>query len=289
MANTTAIKKIHLSLRGYRSLFKLLMMLLLAAFLFLFLKHLYSSIYGVPPGYTGAPYDGYTCATLACHTGPAKNVQGWISTDVPVAGYQPGDTYSITLTASRPATSRFGFLMTTQGVDGITGSFIVTDPVETQYSQGPGYITHRIGGTSGNEQKSWQARWIAPEDTFYTEVTLYAAIVGGEFLIDEEVFLTERKLTSAYININEAATHDELLIYPNPFSDHINLTFPGNMAEPAEVSLYSLSGTILYRKTFHPGVQKDLRINIPGRPVQGVIFLEVRSGSSVLRRKLVCI
>ena len=289
MRNRAATDRGYLSLRTYRRYLKPLMVLMLAAFLSLFLKHLYSSIYGVPPGYTGAPYDGYTCATLVCHTGPAKNVTGWISTDVPVTGYQPGDTYNITLTATRPATSKFGFLMTTQGVDGITGSFIVTDPVETQYSQGPGYITHRIDGTSGNDQKSWQAKWIAPADTFYTEITLYAAIVGGVFLIDEEVFLTERKLTSAYININEALPDDELLVYPNPFSDHINIKLTGSLTETAEVSLFNMSGAILFKRTVNPGADKHLRVDIPGRPARGMVFLEIRSESSVLRRKLVCL
>lgn len=258
---------------------------ILAFFLASFLNHLYSSIYGVPPGFTGAPFDGMTCATISCHDGPVTTVSGWITTDIPASGYQPADTYNVTLTAIRPATSIFGFQMTTQGLMGTTGSFLISDPLETQYSQNTGYITHKIDGTSGKNEKTWEAKWIAPNDTFETEVTLYAAVVGGVFILDDEVFLTENRLTSAYVSVNNATTETELISYPNPFNDYLNLVLPKKPAREITATIFNSSGELVLRQRTLAGSDKTIVIQT-NRLSSGVYFLEVRSGENLFRKKI---
>ncbi len=184
---------------------------------------LWSSIYGVPPGYTGSPVDGITCATMGCHRGPVSTVNGWITTDVPAIGYQPSDTYTVTLTATRAATTKFGFQMATQGASGTEGGFLVTDPVQTQLSQGPGYITHKEAGTTGNNIKIWQCKWIAPADSGITSVGLHAAVVAGIFDVDDEVIKTYLLLKQGPLGLEGPGVEAATGCFPNPFRDHLTI------------------------------------------------------------------
>src|SRR6267378_2573313 len=67
---------------------------------------------GAPAGYCGNPT---TC--VACHSGSNHNQTGWITSDIPVTGYVPGTTYSITATAKCPKYTTkniFGFEISPQ-------------------------------------------------------------------------------------------------------------------------------------------------------------------------------
>jgi hypothetical protein len=49
---------------------------------------------GAPPSKTGSPGDGSNCTE--CHGGTPSTVAGWITSNIPVNGYTPGQTYQIT-------------------------------------------------------------------------------------------------------------------------------------------------------------------------------------------------
>jgi hypothetical protein len=254
----------------------------------LFLQHLDASIYGVPPGYTGAPYDGMTCATAGCHRGPVSTVQGWITTDIPATGYQPADTYQITLTATRASTSVFGFQLTAQHGDGTIGRFLVTDPVQTQYSQGDQYITHRETGTSGFGQKVWQCKWIAPDPPPPDGITLYASFVAGLFDIDDEVFLSARPL---HIQQSVDPPGENALpptVFPNPFYGALYITWPHRHAPLRSASLYNPAG----ERVYHTESPRESGHNLwhlnPGDLPNGTYLLEVRSDKHLHRQKVIC-
>ncbi|HRZ42769.1 MAG TPA: hypothetical protein P5228_08730 [Bacteroidales bacterium] len=246
----------------------------LVTLLVVMVTKLWSSIYGVPPGYTGSPVDGITCATMGCHRGPVSTVNGWITTDVPAAGYQPADTYTVTLTASRPATTRFGFQMATQGVSGTEGGFVVTDPLQTQLSQGTGYITHKETGTTGNNQKSWQCKWVAPSDPSVTSVTLYAAVVTGVFDVDDEVFKTSLALFQGPQAVPEAQAEPRINCWPNPFANVLQIMTiqPGNSPVTLEVFLHN--GQLFRELTLPCDPAGTYRIDTRDWPL-GVLWIRV--------------
>ncbi|MES1181695.1 MAG: hypothetical protein ABUL44_02775, partial [Flavobacterium sp.] len=69
---------------------------------------------GAIPGVAGDPAGGDQNCT-SCHAGPAATLQtGWISSNIPAAGYVPFTTYTITATATRPGHTRFGFEISPQ-------------------------------------------------------------------------------------------------------------------------------------------------------------------------------
>src|SRR3954471_2995515 len=74
---------------------------------------------GAPAGCSGAPSDMTTCKQGGCHSGnPITIVSGWITSAIPAAGYTPGQTYTITATASYAGLSKFGFEISPQDAQG---------------------------------------------------------------------------------------------------------------------------------------------------------------------------
>jgi len=259
---------------------------LFTGFLFMLIRFVYASIYGVPPGYTGSPLDGTTCATMACHRGPVTTVPGWIITTIPPNGYLPADTYTVTLTATRPGTSVFGFQITAQGLSGIVGEFLITDGVQTQYSLGTGYVTHKAAGSSGIDQKSWQMQWIAPADTNEMEVTFYAAMVVGLFDQDDEVFLSTRAYTSAYQSVGRLPRGSPgLSCYPVPFGSTLHIKTPHKAAGITRFDFFSPSGALLLTVSEKATPDNNYQINTESLP-EGLIFMIMTTEKGVFSTKL---
>jgi len=254
----------------------------------LFFRHLQASIYGVPPGYTGGPWDGITCATAGCHRGPVTTVSGWISTDVPSSGYLPGDTYLVTLTATRPQTTLFGFQVTAQSADGIQGRFLITDPVQTQFSLNDGYVTHKIAGSSGINQKTWSMKWVAPDPPPSDGITLYAAFVAGIFDQDDEVFLSTRPL---FVNPGVSEITSGPIppdIYPNPFFGVLNVKWPYNHVPVRYMALYTLQGKRLCFVQDSPESGFSSWQLTTGDLPNGTYLLEIRSDHHQHWQKVIC-
>ncbi len=261
-------------------------LLLMAVLGFFSIRTLLSSIYGVPPGYTGAPLDGYTCATLGCHRGPLTTVTGLINATIPPGGYLPADTYQISLSVTRPSTSIFGFLMTSHGVDGPAGYFLLTDPVRTQYSQDSGYITHTLAGTSGNNSITWQTDWIAPKDTFLTEVNFYAALVTGKFDVDDEVFLTNQPVHSVFHSSGSTFLRPSPACYPNPFRAIVNLKLPGYPSEDIQIIIYDADGKLCWYQVFPCRPDNTHILDLEALPA-GIWFLHALAGENEYQFKMI--
>ncbi len=154
-----------------KKFYKVLSVLAIPAFLLL-----YSYTGGSPGGKTGSPGDGDATCTQ-CHSGTAQPQGGLISTTVPFSGYEPGETYTITVSANMSGISKYGFELTAESDGGVKqGAFIITDPARIKKVNGGASVTHTSGGTvaSGNNI-SWSVDWTAPaagtgQITFYTAV-----------------------------------------------------------------------------------------------------------------------
>ncbi|MBK5285973.1 MAG: T9SS type A sorting domain-containing protein [Bacteroidia bacterium] len=131
---------------------------------------------GAPEGMTGSPGDGWSTCTN-CHPGPtAESQSGWITSNIPSAGYLPGATYTITATATRANHTIFGFEVSPQDISGnVLGTLIVTNSAQTQFVGFNNYITHTSGGINGSGgSKSWTFDWTAPVSGT-GDVTFYGA------------------------------------------------------------------------------------------------------------------
>lgn len=143
----------------------------LVAGLYLFLSsysgddHDYPS--GSPAGYTGSPGDGQDCS--GCHGGSTAPVTGWITSDIPPAGYAAGTTYNITVTVS--GSGKKGFEVSPQDPSGTQLGTLIAG-TGSHLTGGTKYVTQNSGQNAN--PYTWVFQWTAPA-AGTGEVTFYGA------------------------------------------------------------------------------------------------------------------
>jgi hypothetical protein len=135
------------------------------------------TVNGSPGGKTNSPLDGSNCT--GCHTSTLNNGQGSvvITSNMPNNQYVPGQTYTITVTASHPSFSTYGFELTAENGSSKAGSFIITNSSETKLVNNSNAVTHKMQGTLGASIKTWTVDWTAPG--FFSAVDFYVCAITG--------------------------------------------------------------------------------------------------------------
>lgn len=112
-----------------------------------------------PYGHTGSLGDGKNCSF--CHTGTPQTDSN-ITTNIPISGYVPGSTYTITINTTKAGINKFGFQLTAENsTGGKEGTFVITNATETKLIQDE--VTHTgLGTAASNNQKTWNINWTAP-------------------------------------------------------------------------------------------------------------------------------
>ncbi len=155
---------------------------------------------GSPGGYSGSPADGNkTCGS--CHGGNASPATqtGLISSTIPVDGYTPGNTYSLTLTADFMGRVKYGFELSAANAAGTNlGGFIHT----TTFTQAvvTKNATHKSTGTSApGGTRTWTLDWTAPAAgtgnvTFYLvlNATNNAGSSSGDVVLKSTLVASEK-------------------------------------------------------------------------------------------------
>jgi hypothetical protein len=179
---------------------------------------------GAPAGYSGDPANGNKDCTN-CHSGAdAQSQDGWITADVPGTGYVPGETYTITATASEGGITRFGFQISPQNSGGTVLGTLVNTNTETKLVSGTNYVTQTSSGSTGGGSKTWTFDWTAPS-AGSGDVTFY----GAFNLADNNGGTSGDAIVLSTLSINEDATsgfssRDATLpftVYPNPAQDYL--------------------------------------------------------------------
>jgi hypothetical protein len=129
---------------------------------------------GSPGGYTGSPGDGKNCKN--CHGGSYSTVSGWITSDIPAAGYTPGSSYTITVTLT--GSGNKGFECSPQNSSGgLLGT--LTAGSGQHLVNGSKAVTHSSKKTSN--PATWTFTWTAPaagtgDVTFYGAFTVTKSV-----------------------------------------------------------------------------------------------------------------
>ncbi len=256
-------------------------------------NHANSYTSGAPSGMCASPSDGgLTCA--ACHGGSAQNKIGWITSDVPSSGYVPGQTYTITATASLTGISKFGFELTPQdGSGNLMGTMAVTNSNEQQLLSSGKYLTHTTAGTAGtNNSKTWSFNWTAPIKgsgslTFYG--TFLAA--NGNFGTDgDSVYASTLSLSedvSTGISNLKNSTNN-ISIFPNPINAAFSITYENEKSSPIVIELVDLSGKTIYKLVdANRKSGKNIEyLHLPNQASSGVYFIKLSNGSSSYLNKV---
>jgi len=250
-------------------------------------NEVHSNTSGSPAGRTGSPTDGFTCATSSCHNTTASvSLVQIISSNVPVSGYIPGQTYTLTATMTQTGISKFGFQISPQDMNGNkVGNIIVTNVSNTKIVSTK-YITHTSAGSTGSGTKSWTFDWQAPSvgtgDVIFYGAFNFANNSGtssGDIIRTNTLTITEDLGTAGIFGIEG----DQLstILFPNPLTEQATLRVQLQEQEKVNVQIYSLSGQTVSESMLFTGTPglNEFNIQMPNGLPSGAYKMMVSSGT----------
>lgn len=228
----------------------------------------YSSTAGAPAGNTGSPSDGFSCARSGCHSGSATSQSGLITSNIPVTGYVPGTTYTITASITTASIVKFGFQVSPQSSTGQPrGTIIVTNSTTTQILNGSGgkkYITHKSTGTSGSGSKTWSFDWTAPA-IGSGAVTFYGAFNStnnqnnsiGDLITLSQLTVNEE----SGVGMDELLFYSYIKVFPNPSTNNIKINGHFLTGKSLGVSVMNINGQVVLTKSFSSIEEPSLSVS----------------------------
>jgi hypothetical protein len=236
---------------------------------------------GSPAGKTGSPADASDCTS--CHGGTATTATGILSSNIPVSGYTPGSSYTITVTLT--GSGNKGFEVSPQNVAGtLLGS--LTAGTGTKFPTGSTkYITH--SAVKSSNPAVWTFTWVAPASGT-GDVTFY-----GAFTITEPV----TKLSTMVVNESSSAsivetdkTGSNFIVYPNLVTNTLNINY--NVTDGGNVSLqlFDIYGRMvidILEENISSNGSKTKSVSIGNEFKTGVYFLRYTDGKNIETKKIV--
>ena len=191
-------------------------------------------------GKTGSPSDGVSCTQ--CHYAGTAN-GAIITSNIPLNGYTPGETYTINVNINQSGVDNFGFEITSEETNfgsAKKGVFFVTNNTETKLVNNNTAITHQAAGVNGtNNSKTWSFDWQAPGFASSTgSVTFYGAFIGA----NGDGQNTGDTYHSATLTVNEASTNSV-----NNRIDPVEFIFNANtkdikLLKNQDIKIFNLDG-----------------------------------------------
>jgi hypothetical protein len=231
---------------------------------------------GAPAKNTGSPGDGQNCTH--CHGGSATTVQGWITSDIGAEGYTPGQTYTITATAT--GSGRKGFEVSPQD---LTGNLLgtLTAGSGNKLTGSGKYVTQSSASTAN--PKAWVFQWTAPA-AGTGDVTFYGAFAITTSATKLSTLLVHENTTTG---IPENKTGLTVKVYPNPVSDNMTVSFSLDENAQAIVSLVNTATgtrTVLSSENLSQG-DHDLHFNCSNQ-ASGMYVLQIEAGKQLFQSKV---
>lgn len=196
-----------------------------------------SNATGSPGGKTGSPSDVNNC--MGCHADAQTGQGSTITTNIPLTGYEPGNAYNIMVVlnpvvGSDPA----GFEVTCEEntTNTKTGSFVITNPNSTQFTNNSSAVTHT---TAGNSLGTWSFNWVAPV-AGTGDITFYGAFIEAGYPIGNNQGDT---FSSTILSFSEAVVNSTIyLSKENDFTfNPVNNTIESN----TKISVYNIRGKLV--------------------------------------------
>jgi len=267
-------------------------------------QNLYTTSTQPPAGFTGAPGEA-TCATVGCHNSSAAQFSADFATlggagqnrlsDGMVANTQ----YTLTVNAGgNSGVPVYGFSITALDATGDSiGNFVLIGSGATTsllVANGKQYVGHK----NANSTVAWTFNWQSPatvEPVFFYLVVNRANGDGG--VSGDNVFTATYRADangiavvgpSSIQNI-DALTDKSIMVFPNPISDRLNLSF--NLANGSDVKadIYNLNGQLvkpLIEENLSFG-SHDRSYNVAGELSTGIYLVKMTIDGADYFKKIV--
>jgi hypothetical protein len=247
-------------------------------------------------GYTGSSGDGMDCRT-SCHHNAKRAVTGWITSDIPGTGYVPSTLYHITMTASSPGQTIFGFQVSpTDAIGNPRGNLQVTEVSYTKIVSSAGtsnhkFLTHYSAGTTGSTgTHTWHFDWLAPSAAIGGDVYFYAAFVSGASTSTDSTFTTSYLVHQNASSVYEISPENPigLTLFPNPATNDFNVLFSISNRANVKILLNDMKGkqiTTLMDREMTNG-NYSYNYTLKGLVSSGVYFLTVTVNDKTYSKKI---
>ncbi len=257
------------------------------------------------PGGAGAPGEGGTCGRGGCHNVTDNTGAGSVTLDIGggATQYIPGQTYTITVTATHPSVIAIAFEVTNRpqsGGSNAIGTFSISDATRTKKTNGSfggagnNYVECTACGvdvlSSGYNQ--WTFNWTAPI-TATGNITFYLGVVAANFNnqpTGDFTYSTTKLLTQGSgVGLNEITNAGEFAMYPNPAHEKLNITYTLKKESDVTIKIVDIRGSLvdvlLTEKQSAGDYKQDLNLNSKKYP-QGIYFVHLSIDDKVTYRKL---
>ncbi|HAP01037.1 MAG TPA: hypothetical protein DCQ93_03835 [Bacteroidetes bacterium] len=236
-------------------------------------------------GYTGAPLNSSfenTCGKSTCHNYSTANFTGTLSVSADSQYYNPGNTYTITVSIDETGINKFGFeicCLDASNVKAGTASLINTAITSNNTT-----VNNRwyVGHHSANSTKVWQFNWTAPS-TNVGDVTFYATGVcangDGHDTGDHVGKTTFVFSPNPFNGVADVEANGSSLLIQNPVSDKILVSFKNAVAGKSTVQLFDSNGklvSVLMNENQNTGIETR---SFDKPAASGIYFLDYTHGN----------
>lgn len=247
-----------------------------------------------PSARTGAP-DELTCGTSDCHNNTPNTGVGSVSIDFSDAAdlYLPGNTYTVTVTVTDAAQSRFGFEITSLDNSNthagtfaeISGGSDLSFPVSLN---GRLYASHH----NASATKVWTFNWTAPI-TDVGAVTFYAAgnaANGNDESTGDHIYTTTLQIQAdTEIGIGDPADPNSpsFIVY-NVAGSQLHVEYETSSAADSKIQLFNLNGQLV-QELFNGREGKGNHahsFDVADNPF-GLYLVQLRTGNVLRTEKII--
>ena len=240
-----------------------------------------------PGAKSGSPGDGADCSS--CHSGTPQSASNWITSNIPLTGYVPGASYTITLTGTHTGVALFGFELTAEDSSSAkVGSFTITNSTETRLTNGMHAVTHTANGiTPTNNSKSWSFEWTAPAAgsgsvTFYASLNAANgnSVTSGDVIYNTNIAYKQ----DLSIGIDDKKFDNELFhISPNPVNNILSIEVAS--IQSYEVKILDLAGKMIISAQFDGGFGTK-NINTSTLP-KGIYIIKIQNDNRSFSKQFI--
>lgn len=259
---------------------------------------------GAHPGSSGAPGEP-TCAKSGCHAdakvSSGESVNTLTLKDAhgnEVQRYTPGESYNMTVRIVDNNTlslhPKFGFQIVALDEDeNSTGEFILTDAQRTQIQRATvnkrqrTYVSHRIDGIQpvAPYTGEWSFTWTAPSN-YSGPITFYYCTNSANndnTNKNDAIFTSSVTIQSSTTDVSAGKVSSlNAVIYPNPVSDVLHITYTSFVLRPVTVGLYTMQGRQV-QQWLSQQVYGQQHLVLPTQAIPaGHYYVEIRSGAVLL-------
>lgn len=236
-----------------------------------------------PSGYANDPAGGSKNCSQ-CHGGTVNNVTGWITSNIPGAGYTPSTMYTFTATCTGTGGNK-GFEISPQNSSGTFLGTLISG-TGTSLTGSSHYIRSSGSGITTNPM-SWTFTWTSPA-TGLGPVTFYGSFQVGKGT-GANTYITSYTVSENTTGISENSGTEIFSIYPNPVKDLFEIKYSLDTKSKVEINVYSLDGkkiaTMLNED--QPSGNHTEQFHIKDYTAKGIYLIELKFNDRSTSKKII--